>query len=163
MGTKEVLTELRKSHELTQDEMAARLFVTRQAVSRWETGETTPNTETLKLISREFDVSINALLGQPQGQPNGQPQELICQSCAMPLREIEEFGTEADQGVNVEYCSYCYKNGEFSRECSMDEMIESNLKYLHVWNEGQGANFTVDEARAILKAHLATLKRWKGN
>lgn len=57
METKEVLLQLRKVHELTQEEMAKRLLVTRQAVSRWETGETIPNAETLKLISKEFHVS----------------------------------------------------------------------------------------------------------
>ena len=51
--------------------MAQRLLVTRQAVSRWETGETLPNTETLKLLSREFGLSINTLLGSPR--------QLICQ------------------------------------------------------------------------------------
>lgn len=46
--------------------MAERLMVTRQAVSRWENGETQPNTETLKLLSREFHVSVNTLLGAPR-------------------------------------------------------------------------------------------------
>ena len=153
METKEVLTKLRKNQGLTQDEMAERLLVTRQAVSRWETGETIPNTETLKLISKEFAVSINDLLGQPQ--------ELVCQSCAVPLKDLEEFGTAADGGVSTEYCAYCYQGGIFTHDCSMDEMIETNLQYLQAWNEGQGTNYTEDEARAILKVHLATLKRWK--
>lgn len=51
---------------LSQDELAEKVFVTRQAVSRWENGETTPNTETLKLLSKLFDVSINTLLGSPR-------------------------------------------------------------------------------------------------
>ena len=45
----------------------------------------------------------------------------------------------------------------------MDEMIETNLQYLDQWNIGQGTSFTIDEARDILKVHLATLKRWKTN
>ena len=153
METKEVQTELRKKRGLTQDEMAEKLLVTRQAVSRWETGETIPNTETLKLISKEFAISINELLGQPQ--------ELICQSCAMPLREIDEFGSSADGAVSTEYCVHCYQNGDFTHNRTMEEMIETNLKFLHEWNEGQGTNYTEDEARDILKIHLASLKRWK--
>ena len=47
METKEILKDLREKNNLTQDEMAERLHVTRQAVSRWETGETQPNTDTL--------------------------------------------------------------------------------------------------------------------
>ena len=65
MDTKELLLNIRKNHNLSQDEMTEKLYVTRQAVSRWETGETVPNIETLKLISKEFDVSINTLLDFP--------------------------------------------------------------------------------------------------
>ena len=60
MDTKNVILELRTKMGLSQDELAEKVFVTRQAVSRWENGETTPNTETLKLLSKLFDVSINA-------------------------------------------------------------------------------------------------------
>ena len=65
METKNVIYELRTGKGMSQDELAEKLFVTRQAVSRWENGETVPNTETLKLLSRLFDVSINTLLGSP--------------------------------------------------------------------------------------------------
>ena len=77
METYKILKDLREQHHLTQEQLAERVLVTRQAVSRWETGETQPNTETLKLLSREYDVSINTLLGSPR--------TLICQCCGMPL------------------------------------------------------------------------------
>ena len=51
METKEVIYELRNRNNMSQDELAEKLFATRQAVSRWENGETVPNTETLKLLS----------------------------------------------------------------------------------------------------------------
>lgn len=54
MDTKDILYHLRTERGLSQDELAAKIFVTRQAVSRWETGETTPNVETLKLLSAFF-------------------------------------------------------------------------------------------------------------
>lgn len=54
MKTKDVILSLRTKAGLSQDELAEKLFVTRQAVSRWETGETVPNTETLKLLSKLF-------------------------------------------------------------------------------------------------------------
>ena len=62
METKDVIYELRTGKGLSQEELAEKVFVTRQAVSRWETGETVPNTETLKLLSALFDVSINTHL-----------------------------------------------------------------------------------------------------
>lgn len=58
METKGILLELRTKCGWSQDELAQKVFVTRQAVSRWENGETIPNTETLKLLSKLFDVSI---------------------------------------------------------------------------------------------------------
>ena len=64
METRKVILELRTKRGLSQDELAEKVMVTRQAVSRWENGETVPNTETLKLLSKEFDVSINTLLGE---------------------------------------------------------------------------------------------------
>lgn len=59
METKDVILGLRTKNGLSQDELAEKVFVTRQAVSRWETGETTPNIETLKQLSMLFDVSIS--------------------------------------------------------------------------------------------------------
>ena len=66
METKDVIVQLRTTRGLSQDALAEQVFVTRQAVSRWENGETVPNTDTLKLLSKLFDVSINTLLGSPR-------------------------------------------------------------------------------------------------
>ena len=77
VSSKDVILELRTKNGWSQNELAEKIYVTRQAVSRWETGETVPNTETLKLLSKLFDVSINTLLGAPR--------KLICQCCGMPL------------------------------------------------------------------------------
>ena len=79
MEANKILLDLRTRNGLTQEELAQRVFVTRQAVSRWESGETTPNVETLKRLSQVFDVSINTLLGSPR--------KLICQCCGMPLED----------------------------------------------------------------------------
>ena len=73
-----IIKEQRLKRNMTQETLASALGVTSQAVSRWENGETTPNTETLKLLSKLFDVSINTLLGSPR--------QLICQCCGMPWR-----------------------------------------------------------------------------
>ena len=73
METKDIILELRTKKRMSQEELADKVFVTRQAVSRWETGETVPNTETLKQLSKLFDVSINTLLGSPR--------QLVCECC----------------------------------------------------------------------------------
>ena len=104
METKNVIFELRTQKGLSQEELAAKVFVTRQAVSRWETGETIPNTETLKLLSKLFDVSINTLLGSPR--------ELVCKCCGMPL-EDDNMSRETDGDFNEEYCKWCYADGEY--------------------------------------------------
>ena len=107
MNTKDILYHLRTEKDLSQDELAAKIFVTRQAVSRWETGETTPNVETLKLLSAFFNVSINTLLGSPR--------QLICQCCGMPL-EDSITSKEPDGSFNEDYCMWCYADGTFKSQ-----------------------------------------------
>ncbi|MDD3125679.1 MAG: zinc ribbon domain-containing protein [Candidatus Kapabacteria bacterium] len=85
----------------------------------------------------------------------------ICQSCGMDMKSAQDFGTNADGTPNTEYCVYCYQNGAFTREATVDDMLETNLKFLDHWNAETGNNFTVDEARPILREYLTTLKRWK--
>ena len=58
METKEILLKLRTEKGISQDELAEKVFVTRQAVSRWENGDTVPNTDTLKLLSNFFDYIL---------------------------------------------------------------------------------------------------------
>lgn len=144
METKEILLALRKQHQLTQDELAEKLFVTRQAVSRWEAGETVPNTETLKLLSSLFDVSINTLLGSPRA--------LICQCCGMPL-EDNIISKEPDGTFNEDYCKWCYADGQFVYH-SMDDLLD----YLeqHMSNE----QWSAQEVRAYFKEQLAKLDYW---
>ena len=105
METKTVIYELRTKRGLSQDELAEKVFVTRQAVSRWENGETVPNTETLKLLSNVFDVSINTLLGSPR--------KLFCQCCGMPLDD-SIISKESNGEFNEDYCKWCYSEGQFA-------------------------------------------------
>ena len=79
----------------------------------------------------------------------------------MPLEGEETKGTNADGSKSELYCVYCYQNGTFTQDISMDEMIESNLKYIDEWNKGSGQNMTVEEARAQLKTFMPSLKRWQ--
>lgn len=145
METKEVLRTLRMRNGLSQDELAEKLFVTRQAVSRWENGETTPNVETLKLLSRFFDVSINTLLGTPR--------QLICQCCGMPL-EDSTLSREPDGSLNEEYCKWCYADGAF-KYSSKEELID--LCVTHMASE----QWPAEQVRAHMEAVVPQLSRWK--
>ena len=62
MDFNEKLQELRKNKGLTQEELAENLYVSRTAISKWESGRGYPNIESLKDISKFFDVSIDDLL-----------------------------------------------------------------------------------------------------
>ena len=145
METKDVLYELRTKHELTQDELAEKVFVTRQAVSRWEKGETVPNPETLKLLSKVFNVSINTLLGSPH--------PLICQCCGMPLEDAI-ISHNSDGTLNEDYCKWCYADGTYTYS-DMDNLIDVCVQHM------VGEEFTEEQARAYMKALLPTLDYWK--
>ena len=147
MEIKNILKSLREKNGLTQEQMAERVSVTRQAVSRWETGETQPNTDTLKLLSREFDVSINTLLGSPR--------QLICQCCGMPLSEDSLISREPDRSYNEEYCKWCYADGEFAYQTK-----ESLLDFL-VGHMPNPDHVTDEERRAQFDSYLSQLKHWK--
>ena len=145
MDTKDILLELRTKKGLSQDELAEKVFVTRQAVSRWENGETVPNTETLKQLSRLFDVSINTLLGQPRRQ--------ICQCCGMPLEDAI-ISRNADGSRNGDYCKWCCADGTYTYS-DMEDLIRVSVP--HMVSEG----FTEEQARAYMHQLLPTLDYWK--
>ena len=145
METKNILYELRTQNGLSQDELAAKIFVTRQAVSRWENGDTVPNTEALKLLSSLFHVSINTLLGSPH--------KLICQCCGMPL-EDEIIGRNKDGSLNEDYCKWCYADGTYTYS-NMDDLIDVCVR-----NMAQ-ENFTEEAARDYLKQTLPKLNYWR--
>ncbi len=87
--------------------------------------------------------------------------EQCCQSCGMHMKSAQDYGTNKDGTPNHEYCTHCYQNGSFTRDATMEEMLESNLKFLDHWNEETGNSYTVEEARPMLREFLSTLKRWK--
>ena len=145
MATCDILKELRGKHHLSQDELAEKVFVTRLAVSRWENGDTIPNTETLKLLSRLYNVSINTLLGAPR--------QLVCQCCGMPLEDAL-LSREKDGTINENYCQWCYADGTYTYS-NMDDLI--NISVRHMVSEG----FTEEQAREYLKKTLPQLDYWK--
>ena len=86
----------------------------------------------------------------------------FCQSCGMPLSP-EVLGTNADGSKNEEYCVYCYKDGAFTSNCTMDEMIEFCSKFVDEFNKNTGKSLSREQYEAELRKYFPTLKRWKSN
>ena len=146
METKDVIYSLRTKRGMSQDELAEKLYVTRQAVSRWETGETVPNTETLKLLSAVFDVSINTLLGSPR--------RLVCQCCGMPPEDDGTMSRETDGSINEEYCKWCYADGKYTYS-DMDSLIDFCAGHM------ASENWPEAQVRAYMAELLPKLNHWK--
>lgn len=146
MEANEVLRTLRESNGLTQEGLAQRLHVTRQAVSRWENGETIPNPETLKQLSRESNISINTLLGSPR--------QLFCQCCGMPLQD-GEISREPDGSMNEEYCKWCYQDGAFVYQTA-EQVVEVCAGFMTEYRP----EITAEQAKALLRKQIPYLKHW---
>ncbi len=82
-------------------------------------------------------------------------KHMVCQSCGMPISVVERFGTNEDGSENRDYCIFCYQNGKFTRECSMEEFIESVLVF------SDQAGMAPEEMRSNCEVIFPTLKRWK--
>ena len=87
----------------------------------------------------------------------------LCQSCGMPLADPTLLGTNKDGSENDEYCIYCYKNGGFTEEVTMDEMIENCIRFLDEFNKDAEMQLTKEEATAQMKQFFPQLKRWKNS
>jgi len=146
MEIKEILKNLREKNNLTQEQLAEKVMVTRQAVSRWETGETQPNTDTLMLLSKAFGVTINTLLGSPR--------QLVCQCCGMPLNEDDMVSREQDGRFNEDYCKWCYAGGDFAYK-SKDSLIDFLIGHMP-----NPENLPDEERGKQYDMYLSQLKHW---
>ncbi|MFQ6132346.1 MAG: zinc ribbon domain-containing protein [Armatimonadota bacterium] len=87
----------------------------------------------------------------------GEPRGPICQSCAMPMEQPEQFGTNADGSRNEEYCCYCFQGGHFTApELSLEQM-QDKLVQIAV----ERGLMPEEKARELATAVLPTLKRWR--
>ena len=78
----------------------------------------------------------------------------------MPLSK-EMMGTNEDGSLNEDYCIYCYKDGEFTQECSMDEMIEFCAQFVDEVNKNVPEPMTKEQYKQMMNAFFPQLKRWK--
>ena len=150
MAIQDTIAAIRKEAGLTQEEMARKLYMTRQAVSRWENGETTPGIDMVKLICVTFGIPLERFFDMPM--------EYYCQCCSMPIPNDELHGTEADGTTSPSYCRYCYDHGAFTAQnVSMDEFIEATAPM-----EAKALGISVEDAVSLMGTLLPHLKRWSG-
>ena len=86
-------------------------------------------------------------------------EQKFCQSCGMPLTE-ELLGTNADGSKNENYCIYCYKDGKFLQDCTMDEMIEHCSQFVDEVNKSLPQPITREEYKEQMRKYFPYLKRW---
>ncbi|MBO4590879.1 MAG: zinc ribbon domain-containing protein [Bacteroidaceae bacterium] len=116
-------------------------------------------------------------------QPGQLPQ--FCQSCGMPLTRNDDCGTEADGSISFDYCKYCYHEGRFLQECTMDQMIDHCAQFVEevngrsseshpssledgrvVTDEGEANKqmpqpMTKEEYKQMMQGFFPMLKRWR--
>ncbi len=80
----------------------------------------------------------------------------ICQSCGMPM-QADDYGRNGDDSINRTYCKYCFTNGAFINNVTMEEKIDACAPIL----VREGDFGTEAEARAHLEKLFPTLERWK--
>lgn len=131
MAFAEKLIAVRRANSLTQEQLAAKLYVTRQAVSRWERGEVIPGIDMMKLIAAVTGYPLSHLLEMP---------EHYCQSCGMVLTP-DDCGTDAAGAATDHYCKWCYDHGKYTYDTTMEAMIEDCAPRL-----AQNTGMSLDEA-----------------
>ena len=88
-------------------------------------------------------------------------QPKFCQSCGMPLMKDEDYGTNADGSFNPDYCRYCYQDGKFLQDCTMEEMIEHCSQFVDEVNKQMPKPLTREEYKKMLRGYFPQLKRWR--
>jgi len=91
--------------------------------------------------------------------PGQLPQ--FCQSCGMPLTKDEDCGRNADGSINFDYCRYCYADGKFLQECTMDEMIDHCAQFVDEVNKMIPQPMTKEEYKQMMRGFFPMLKRWR--
>ena len=149
MAMSDTITQIRTEKGLTQEQMARDLFVTRQAISRWETGETSPSIDMVKLICVTYSIPFERFFEMPA--------EYYCQCCSMPMPDEALHGTEADGSPSEHYCKWCYQEGDFTaKDVDMDEFIEATAQM-----EADAMGISREEAVSLMATLLSHLDRWK--
>lgn len=145
MSTGNILKSLRDAAMMTQADLAEKVHVTRQAVSRWENEETIPGPDLLVALSKVFGVSVDALLNSSEVR--------YCECCGMPI-EPSIMGTDQNGELDPRYCKWCLDEGKFVYT-DPDQMLDFLVANLP--QEGMSK----EECRKFYEKHLLELPYWK--
>ena len=85
----------------------------------------------------------------------------FCQSCGMPLTRKEDCGTNADGTTSFDYCRYCYQNGAFLQDVTMDGMIEHCAQFVDEVNKQLPQPLTREQYKQMMYGFFPMLKRWR--
>ena len=83
------------------------------------------------------------------GEKENDMEQKFCQSCGMPLTN-EILGTNTDGTLNEDYCIYCYKDGKFAQDMTMEQMIDHCAQFTDEINKQSGQNLTQEQANSSL-------------
>jgi hypothetical protein len=89
--------------------------------------------------------------------PQKAAPQVFCQSCAMPLEKPDQFGTNADNSPNHDYCAFCYQGGKFTEpNITMQAMIDKCILIMVSQMQMPEA-----QAKALMENTIPRLKRWQ--
>lgn len=84
----------------------------------------------------------------------------FCQSCGMPLKNEKDLGTEKGGVKNKKYCVYCYADGRFTKDMTMEEMIAVSLGHMKLIYKDD-PSFDEQKALKDMNEFFPGLERWK--
>lgn len=128
------LVQLRKQHGYSQEELAAKLGLSRQAVSKWERAEASPDTDNLIMLSRVYGVSLDELLKTDEPIPEPEPDKGVKVTInGKPLRFNKDDGFFFSYGDDDENCGGSTVDADSHVTARGNLVIEPNEK--SVWQE----------------------------
>ena len=142
MQFSEILTKRRKLFGITQDELAEKLDVSRQSISKWENGECMPEAEKLIKLADILDISLDELTGRknPESPAQGAPQ--IAQAAPAPDKKSGRIRRIITAAAAVLIGALCFLAGRYLRLNAPEqkaklpnELIVTNVGMELGWNE----------------------------
>ena len=94
------------------------------------------------------------------GEKENDMEQKFCQSCGIKNGNVDHE-TNTDGTLNEDYCIYCYKDGKFAQDMTMEQMIDHCAQFTDEINKQSGQNLTQEQAKDMMRQFFPHLKRWK--